>query len=224
MGRPLRIAIDGPAGSGKGTVARLVARRLGYVWVDTGTLYRAVAWLASRQGLDLGDDAAVAALAGAVHLELLWDGDRLVVRADGEDVTAALRAEDVGHAASRVAALPGVRAALLDVQHALTARGGVVMDGRDVGSVIMPDADLKAYLDAAPDERARRRQEEMRQRGLEIPRQRIAAEMRERDALDSQRAVAPLVRLPDAWYLDTTRMTAEQAADLVVAEASARGA
>jgi len=224
MGRPLRIAIDGPAGSGKGTVARLVARRLGYAWVDTGTMYRAVALLALRKGLDLKDDAAVAALARALHVALAWDGDRLRVRADAEDVTGAIRAEAVGHAASQVAALPGVRAALLDAQRALAARGGVVMDGRDVGSVIMPDAELKVYLDASPRERARRRQAEMRARGQEIPLERLVAEMEERDALDRGRPTAPLTRLPDAWYLDTSGITAEQAADLVAAEAVARGA
>jgi len=143
---------------------------------------------------------------------------------DGEDVTEALRAEDIGHGASRVASLPGVRAALLDAQQKLATRGGVVMDGRDVGSVIMPDAEFKVYLDAAPGERARRRWEEMRARGQDVPLERIEVEMGERDALDRQRAVAPLVRLPDAWVLDTTGITAEQAADLVVAEARLRGA
>lgn len=187
-------------------------------------MYRAVALAALRRGLDLEDDPAVGALARALHLEVAWDGDRLQVRMDGEDVTDALRPEAIGYAASRAAALPAVRAALLDAQRALVARGGVVMDGRDVGSVIVPDAELKVFLDASPSERARRRQEEMRQRGQEIPLDQIEAEMEARDAQDRGRDTAPLVRLPDAWYLDTTGISAEQAADLVVAEARTRGA
>ncbi|HMV67426.1 MAG TPA: (d)CMP kinase, partial [Myxococcota bacterium] len=161
----ITIAVDGPASSGKGTVARAVARALGYAYVDTGAMYRSVALVASRRGVGWDDEPALADLAAGLSFRFGWDGARLRVEVDGEDVTAAIRADTFGTGASRVSRLPRVRAALLDLQRALGAAGGVVMDGRDIGTVVLPAADLKVYLDADVHERARRRHAEIVGRG-----------------------------------------------------------
>lgn len=220
----IRIAVDGPAGSGKGTVARYVARALGYTYVDTGTLYRTLGFEAQRRGLDVRDEEPVAALARGLQVDLAWNGERLVVLLEGEDVTSAIRTESAGTVASGVAAMPRVRAALLDLQRSFGARGGVVMDGRDIGSVVLPDAELKVYLDASLDERARRRQLELQERGLDRPFESLRAEMDARDAQDRQRKVAPLQRLPDAFYVDSTGLSPQEAGERVLAEARRRGA
>lgn len=220
----LRIAIDGPAASGKGTVARGLAAALGYTYVDTGTLYRAVALRASRLGVVLGDEPSVARVAASLPVRLHWDGQRLAVMLDGEDVSEAIRAESIGQGASKVATLPAVRAALLGLQQRLAKEGGVVMDGRDIGSVVMPDAELKVYLDASLEERAQRRLLELRGRGIEAQFERLCAEVAARDAQDAGRTVAPLQVLPDSWRLDTTGMAPEQVLRAVLDEACARGA
>ncbi len=223
-GKRLRIAIDGPAASGKGTVARAVAAALDYTYVDTGTLYRSVAYRAGELAIPLGDEERLSSLAATLPVELSWDGERLRVFIDGVDATAALRAESVGQGASAVATLPRVRAALLDLQQRLAASGGVVMDGRDIGSVVMPDAELKVYLDASLEERAQRRFLELEQRGIPAELEALCREVAARDAQDSGRAVAPLQILPDSWVLDTTGMTREQVLQAVLREARARGA
>lgn len=209
------IAIDGPASSGKGTVARMVARALGYAYVDTGAMYRAVALLALEAGLPLGDAEAVAALASGLDFGFRWDGEQLRVSVNGRDVSEQIRAETVGRGASDVAVHPPVRAALLSLQRALGTAGGVVMDGRDIGTVVLPDAELKIFLDATPEERARRRTLELRARGLEADEARILDEIRARDLQDSTRAVAPLLPAADAVVLDSThRSAAEMAAEI----------
>ncbi|MFH1469382.1 MAG: (d)CMP kinase [Pseudomonadota bacterium] len=220
----LRIAIDGPAASGKGTVARGLAAALGYTYVDTGTLYRTLALLARREGVSLSDEASLAQLAATLPVRLLWDGHRLQVLLGEENISEAIRTEEAGQDASAVAALPRVRAALLGLQQRLGAAGGVVMDGRDIGSVVMPGAELKVYLDASLAERARRRLLELRARGLEAESETILREVAARDAQDSQRAVAPLQVLPDSWRLDTTGMSPAEVLACVVAEARRRGA
>ncbi len=220
----LRIAIDGPAASGKGTVARRVAAVLGYTYVDTGTLYRAVAFRADQQGIPLSDEAGLTILAARLPVELCWDGERLRVVVDDEDVTGAIRAESVGQGASAVATLAGVRTALLGLQRRLAADGGVVMDGRDIGSVVMPEAELKVYLDASLEERTRRRLAELEQRGIPSDFERLRRVVAARDAQDAGRAVAPLRVLPDSWVLDTTGMSPEQVLGAVLLEARARGA
>ncbi len=222
MARELAIAIDGPGSSGKGTVARGVARALGYAYVDTGAMYRSVALVALRQGLDPDDEDAVAAVARELRVAFTWDGDVLRVEVDGEDVTRAIREERVGEGASRVSALPAVRAALLDRQRELAARGGVVMDGRDIGTVVLPDADLKVFLDARVDERARRRHEELVRRGETVSYEAVRRDLAARDHRDRNRATAPLVPADDAVVVDSTELTIRQAVDRVLALARER--
>lgn len=220
----ITIAVDGPASSGKGTVARGVARALGYQYIDTGAMYRAVALVARERGVGWRDEDGVAALAAALVFRFLWDGDVLRVHVDGRDITRELRQDDVGKGASDVSALPKVRAALLTLQRELGRRGGIVMDGRDIGTVVLPDAELKVFLDADPDERARRRHEELIRRGAVVSYQQVRDALEARDKQDRERPVAPLCQAADAVYLDTTNLTIRQATDAVLALAHERGA
>jgi cytidylate kinase len=220
----LRVAVDGPAASGKGTIARNVARALGYVHLDTGSLYRALALMARERGVSWDDEPGLASLASCQAYVFEWDGQRMRLRVDGRDLSEAIRSEAIGNGAARVSRHPHVRAALLSVQQAQAERGGVVMDGRDIGSVVMPQAELKVFLDASPEERARRRWLELVERGAERPYEEILGELRARDALDSERAVAPLRRLPDSFYVDTTGRGIEEITAFVLREARRRGA
>lgn len=218
--RGISIAIDGPASSGKGTVARRVAAELGYGYVDTGALYRGVGLSVLRGGADPTSEAACAPIAAASRFQFSWASGRLQVWLNGEDVTTAIRTEPVSAAASAVAVHPGVRAALLQTQRSLGEGGGVVMDGRDVGTVVMPGAELKVFLDASLEERARRRQNEIPGSDLAQIRGDLAA----RDAQDSGRAAAPLRAADDAVALDSTGRTIEEVVQEVIALARARGA
>lgn len=222
--RRIRIAVDGPAGSGKGTVARMVARALGYAYVDTGTLYRTLAWLAARAGVDAGDEDHLVPIARAMDVQMVWGGGDLQVLVSGVDVTSEIRTETMGSQASRVAALPQVRAALLDLQRSMASHGGVVMDGRDIGSVVLPDAELKVFLDATVDERTRRRQLELRGKGIERAFDDLRREMMERDARDRGRTIAPLVCGPDAFHVDSTNLDPATVTRLILEEAHRRGA
>ena len=207
------IAIDGPSASGKGTVAARVARELGFHYLDSGALYRLVALAALRSGAGLDDEAALARLAGAMRIA--FGEDR--VSLDGEDVTAAVRAEDVGVAASRVAALPAVRRALLERQRGFRRLPGLVADGRDMGSIVFPDAPLKVFLTADVAARAERRYKQLMEKGMYGKMPDVVEELRRRDERDSSRPVAPLRHYPDAIFLDTTGMTAEAAVQQVLA-------
>lgn len=202
--RPLIIAIDGPSGAGKGTVARAVATRLQYRHVDTGAMYRAVAWKAVYEKLDLADEAALAALAGRAVIDVT-DGS---VRVDGHDVKDAIRTPEIDRAAAAVARQPSVREVLIRQQRAMGARGGVVMEGRDIGTVVFPAADLKIYLDASPEERARRRATDTAHAAGKGPAavQEVASALAERDQSDRTRAASPLALAADAVLIDTTSM------------------
>ena len=217
MSRRCVVAIDGPGSSGKGTVARGVARALGYQYVDTGAMYRAVALVARGRGLDWEDASSVAALARSLAFSFRWDGEVLRVLVDGDDVTRAIRTDDIGTGASIVSRHPEVRAALLDLQRDLGREGGVVMDGRDIGTVVLPGADLKVFLDASLDERARRRHEELVRRGESISLAEVRAALERRDRQDSEREVAPLRPAADAVHIDTTDLTIRQAIDALLA-------
>jgi cytidylate kinase len=202
----LVIAIDGPSGAGKGTVARTLAERLGYRHVDTGAMYRAVAWKAAHEGVRLDDEPAVAAVAQRARFESR-DGR---VTIDGHDVTRAIRTPEMDKAAAAVARLPQVRGVLVARQRALGEGGGVVMEGRDIGSVVFPDADLKLYLDASAAERARRRASDTAHTGgQQASVAHVQDDLVARDKTDSTRSIAPLTLAKDAIYVDTTTMPIE---------------
>jgi CMP/dCMP kinase len=206
--RRIVIAIDGPAGAGKSTASRALAQRLGYGYVDTGAMYRAVGVLAAERGLALDDDAALGRLVAALSFELRDGGTALVV--DGRDVSAAIRRADAGELASRVSTRPVVRERLVALQRALGEAGGVVMEGRDIGTVVFPDAPVKLYLTAAPAERARRRAAELRARGEQVDEAALAADLAARDRRDSGREHAPLRPASDARLIDTTHLDLDE--------------
>jgi cytidylate kinase len=202
VSRRLVIAIDGPSGAGKSTAGRALARQLGYTFLDTGAMYRALALKALREGVPLDAPEKLADLARRTRMDLDAGGE--VVRLDGEDVTTAIRTREVSAAASRVSVHPPVRRLMVARQQELGRAGGVVLDGRDVGTVVFPDADVKFYVDADPRRRAERRHAELAAAGVDSDVAAIEREIRARDHADSTRPDSPLTRAPDAMYLDTT--------------------
>ena len=194
------IAIDGPAGAGKSTIARSLAGRLGFTYIDTGAMYRAVALWALRQKVDFSDMHRLEQLAVASRIELAPGRISL----NGEDVTGAIRAPEVSDGASKVAVIPAVRRAMVAKQREIGERASVVMEGRDIGTVVFPGAQVKIFLDADPAERVRRRMSDLRARGDTVTAEQLAMDMKERDQRDSTRADAPLAQAPDAIYLDST--------------------
>jgi CMP/dCMP kinase len=203
--RAIVVAVDGPAGAGKTSASRALARRLGYGHVDTGAMYRAVGVLAGEGGIALDDDTALAVLVAGLRFELTPDGERLLV--GGRDLTAAIRAPEAGDLASRVSTRPVVRDRLVALQRELGAQGGVVMEGRDIGTVVFPNAPVKLYLTAEPATRARRRAVELRAGGKAVDEAALAQELAERDRRDQGRAHSPLRPAADAVVLDTTGLT-----------------
>jgi cytidylate kinase len=219
---PSIIAIDGPAASGKSTIGLRLANALGYLFFDTGVMYRAVTWLALERGIDIGDEAAVTALAEDAHIDVSpasrSDGRTCDVFVNGQEITWEIRTPRVdGQNVSIVAAYRGVREALTRQQRRIGQRGRVVMVGRDIGTVVLPDADLKIYLDATAEERARRRYEEILVRGGEADYEEILQKVRERDRIDSTRDVAPLRAAEDAVIVDSDQLTADEVFEQVLA-------
>lgn len=211
-----QIAIDGPAGAGKSTVAKLVAARLGYLYIDTGAMYRTVALIALRAGVAVDDAPALTKLAQEINIELVDEGGVYRVYCDGEDVSAAIRRAEVGNAASPVSAVPGVREALVAQQQRLGARGRVVMDGRDIGTKVLPEAECKIFLTASLAERARRRTLELRQKGQQADEAAVLRDIAARDERDSSRAHSPLRQAEGALLLDSSDMSIEQVVELIL--------
>jgi len=218
----LVIAIDGPVGAGKSTAARRLATALGYVYIDTGAMYRALGWKAVRDGVALRDRERLAELAARTDIRIQPSvaGPRVLV--DGEDVTDRLRTPGMDEASSLVSVWPEVRERLVALQRAMAGAGGVVMDGRDIGTVVLPDADLKFYLDADPDVRAARRQQELERTGVVADLAAVRTEVLRRDARDSSRATSPLRPAPDALRVDSSRLDADAVLALMLQEAAKR--
>ncbi len=211
------IAIDGPAGAGKSTVARLVAEELGYTYVDTGAMYRALALLALRCGVDAQDEEKLARLAESARLELMpGENGALKIFLNGEDVSREIRDPSVSQVVSHVARVPAVRRRLAELQRALARGGGVVMEGRDIGTAVLPGAEVKVFLTASVAERARRRREELAARGYKVNQRQVEEEIIQRDALDSSREVDPLMPAPDAFVIDCSSLTVEQVVRAII--------
>jgi CMP/dCMP kinase len=208
MSQPLVVAIDGPAGAGKSTIARRVASKLGFIYIDTGAMYRAVALWAIRAGVDLDDMQKLEQLARAARIEFQAGSTQLTL--NGEDITEAIRTPELGDAASRVSTVGGVRRALVEKQREMAASASVVMEGRDIGTVVFPDAMIKIFLDARPEERATRRSRELREKGVATDTGDIARQIAERDHRDRTRQEAPLLQAPDAVYLDSTSLSLDE--------------
>jgi cytidylate kinase len=212
------VAIDGPAGAGKSTIAKRLAGRLGFTYIDTGAMYRAVALWAVRQSVDFADAHRMEQLALASEIDLAPGRIEL----NHEDVSAAIRTPEVTNGASKIAVIPGVRRAMVAKQREIGQKVSVVMEGRDIGTVVFPDADVKVFLDASLEERVRRRLAESRAKGVEISTSVLTAQMKERDERDSTRADAPLAQAPDAAYLDSTNLTEEEVTEAIMKMVRAR--
>jgi len=225
MGEWPVVAIDGPSGSGKGTVAGLLAKRLGWNLLDSGALYRLLAFAAGNHGIDLTNEEALKVL--AAHLDVQFthakggQGQHIIL--EGEDVTDVIRTEQVGAGASQVAALPAVRDALLQRQRAFLEAPGLVADGRDMGTVVFPSAPLKIFLTASAEERARRRYLQLKNKGIDSDQAQLAEEIRTRDERDSQRTVAPLKPAKGAILVDSTSMSIDEVVDSILAEVARLG-
>jgi len=220
---PLVIAIDGPSGSGKSTVGKAVARRLEYLYIDSGAVYRAVGLKALCTGIGLDDTGSVARLARESNIRLEGDPDHLRVYLDDRDVTLEIRSPEVSHASSVVATIPEVRDALVQALRRMSTGRGIVMDGRDIGTRVFPAAQVKVFLEASLDQRSRRRGLEERTRGREVSLDQIAIELEERDRRDRERAATPLVKADDAILIDTSNMPLEIVIERVLEIARTRG-
>lgn len=215
--KPIQIAIDGPSGAGKSTVARALAKRLGIVYVDTGALYRTVGYYVKQCGADPKDSAAVSALLPQIRLDLRYESDGTQeVYLNGEAMGNRIRTPEMSMYASAVSALPTVRAFLLDTQREIAERNGVIMDGRDIGTVILPHADVKIFLTASDECRAKRRWAELKQKGMETDYEEVLADMRQRDRQDREREIAPAVAAPDATIFDNSWLDPDACTDALL--------
>jgi cytidylate kinase len=213
----LIIAIDGPSGAGKSTLAKRLAKELRFVYLDTGAMYRALALKALRQGVDLADDTCLAELIAGTEIDLQETHGRLAVLLDGEDVADQIRTPEVSQLASKVSALGVVRAHMLELQRAMGKQGSVVAEGRDIGTVIFPEAEVKVFLDASVCERAQRRYDELKAAGREVDLDETRREIEERDKRDSERDLAPLRKADDAMLIDSSSVDADEVAAIVLA-------
>lgn len=219
MNKKLIIAIDGPAGSGKSSIGDMLAERLGYIHLSTGAIYRAIGWKANSEGIDFSDVPALERLIQETSIEFkrLEDGS-VAVLLDGEDVSESIVTNEVGMLASAVSAIPEVRKGLLSLQRQAGQGGGVILDGRDIGTVVFPDADLKFYLDASAEERARRRHLQLQDQGRKSDLEQLIQDIKKRDHDDSTRAAAPLRQAEDAIYIDSSSLSREDVVKKMLAE------
>ena len=213
----MQIAIDGPSGAGKSSVAKAVAKKMGIVYVDTGALYRTIGYYVRSQGIAREDVAGILSCLPQITIEVRYEDGAQHVYLNGEDLGERIREPEISMYASAVSAVPAVRAFLLDTQHDIAAKTSVIMDGRDIGTVILPNADVKVYLFASDEARARRRTLELQGKGIDAKYEDVLREMRERDHNDSTREVAPAVAAADAVMLDNSDMTVEETADAILA-------
>lgn len=220
--RKTAIAIDGPSGAGKSTISKLIAKEFGFTYVDTGAIYRTVGVYAYRNGIDPKNADAVSASLPQINIEIKHSDGTQRLYLNGDDVTDAIREHVISGYASDVSAIPAVRAFLLDMQREFALRDNVIMDGRDIGTVVLPDAQIKIFLTATDEDRAQRRYEELIEKGQSVPFEKVLADMRARDAQDSARAVAPLVAAEDAIVVDTTGNTLEKSIEVLKEIISAR--
>ncbi|MCM1179570.1 MAG: (d)CMP kinase [Clostridium sp.] len=216
------IAIDGPAGAGKSTIAKMVAKKLGFIYVDTGALYRAIAHYFVTNRIDIEDEAALAKACEGIAVAIEYEKDVQQVYLNGENVTPYLRTEETGNMASRSSAKPPVRAALLDLQRDMAKKYNVVMDGRDIGTMVLPDAEVKIYLTASSKERANRRYRELVEKGEQPDFDKIEADIIERDERDMNRAIAPLKQADDAVLVDSSDMNIDEVVEVILTNARER--
>ncbi|MCQ2487431.1 MAG: (d)CMP kinase [Clostridia bacterium] len=216
------IAIDGPAGAGKSSIAKAAAAKLKFIYVDTGALYRSIALFALKSDIDPADSKAVIDLLPKIDLSLAFEDGTQKVILNGEDVSEDIRMPEVSSSASKVSAIPEVRAFLFDIQQNLAKENNVLMDGRDIGTVVLPNADLKIFLTASPEERARRRQKQLADKGTIVDFDELLADINKRDYDDSHREIAPLKPAEDAVYLDTTEMTFDEVTEKIYSLAKER--
>jgi cytidylate kinase len=214
--KKLTIAIDGPSGAGKSTVAKSLAKRLGYVYIDTGAMYRSVALKVKEKGISPEDRSALKELASSLHVTFATEGDQTHVFCDGEDITSAIRTPEISRLASFISKQKEVRKSLVQFQRKMGEEGGVVLEGRDIGTVVFPDADVKFYLDADRDERVRRRYDEMIQRGMEVDFRETKEALVQRDHDDMHRTHSPLKRANDALWIDSTHRSVEEVVEEMV--------
>ncbi len=212
------VAIDGPSGAGKSTVGKMLARELGYIYIDTGAMYRALGWKAVKEGVKLKEGPELKDLCSRTDVTLRQDSGELRVYVDGEDVSPYIRTPQMSMAASAISAQPSVRARLLELQRQMGRGGGVVLEGRDIGTVVFPEAGAKFYLDADPVQRAERRYAELKAKGEDVSLERIIEEVKKRDYDDSHRAIAPLKKADDAVVVDSSRMSAEEVVSFMKAK------
>jgi cytidylate kinase len=212
----IQIAIDGPSGAGKSTVAKAVAKQLGIIYVDTGALYRTIGYYVRQKGVDPKDAAGVEALLPEIQVELKYENGTQIVSLNGEDLGDRIRTPEISMYASAVSAIPAVRSFLLETQQDIARRNSVIMDGRDIGTVILPNADVKIFLTASDECRATRRRDELVAKGMNVTYEEVLADMQKRDRDDSTRAVAPAVAAEDAILLDNSWMTPEESTEAVI--------